>query len=112
MSLSSCRIRVAAVAAILAASGLGGCVVVPAESYGYADGPTVAVAPPAPQVEVVGVAPGPGYFWVGGWWLWNGGRYVWRPGYWETHRPGYRWVPHEWHRGPGGWQARPGHWHR
>lgn len=106
------RHRLAACAALLFAIGLGGCVVVPAEPYRPAEGPVVTVAPPAPQVEFVGVAPGPGYFWVGGWWNWSAGRYVWRPGYWESHRPGYRWAPHAWQRGPGGWQARPGHWGR
>lgn len=110
MTPCSRRIGFAAVAAAAIACALGGCVVVPAEPYGYADGPAVAAAPPAPQVEVIGVAPGPGYFWVGGWWTWNSSRYVWRPGYWSAHRPGYRWVPHEWHRGPGGWQSHPGQW--
>ena len=104
------RFRLATVAAMAVTCVLGGCVVVPAEPYGYADGPAVAVAPPASQVEVVGVAPGPGHFWVSGWWAWGGGRYVWRPGYWAAHRPGYRWVPHVWRQGPGGWQSHPGHW--
>ena len=90
---------------------LAGCVAVPvgAPAYGYQG--AVAVAPPGPQVEVVGVAPAPGYFWVGGWWAWTGGHYAWRPGYWEAYRPGYHWIPHQWARGPSGWQERPGHWH-
>lgn len=103
--------RTGLAAALVGAALLGGCIVVPADPYPAA-GPAVAVAPPVAQGEVIGVAPGPGYFWISGWWAWLGGRYVWQPGRWEAHRPGYRWMPHEWQHGPGGWQARPGYWHR
>jgi hypothetical protein len=51
-------------------------------------------APPAPRVvRVRPVAPGPGYFWVDGYWYPAGNRYRWHEGYWS--RPpyeGYRWV--------------------
>lgn len=51
--------------------------------------------PPPLRHEVVVVRPGPGYFWVGGYWNWRPGyhRYVWVPGYWS--RPPHRhaiWV--------------------
>ena len=88
---------------------LDACVVVPAEPAYYGGAP-VAVAPPAPQAEVIGVAPGPGYFWIGGYWNWYGGRYAWYPGHWEAPRGGYHWVPHQWYRDGAGWRARPGHW--
>jgi hypothetical protein len=49
--------------------------------------------PPAPQYEVVGVAPGPGFFWVGGYWHWDGGRWGWRGGHYERPpHPGARWY--------------------
>jgi hypothetical protein len=95
---------------LLAGALLGGCVVAPARGY-YA-GPVVTVAPPAPQVEVVGVAPGPGYVWFGGYWNWVGARHEWVPGYWGPGRPGYRWVPHAWVHAGGGWRLAPGHWAR
>lgn len=104
--------RVAFGATALAAV-LAGCVVAPARPYygGYAyGGPVVTVAPPAPEVEVVGVAPFPGAFWVGGYWGWNAGRHVWVRGRWEAPRPGYRWEPHMWHRDGRGWREAPGHW--
>ena len=41
--------------------------------------------PPAPQPEMVVVAPGPDYIWVGGSWVWLGDRWGWHRGYW--HRP-------------------------
>jgi len=94
---------------LLAATMLGGCVVAPAPGY-Y--GPVVAVAPPAPPVEVVGVAPGPGYVWFGGYWNWVGGRHVWVAGHWGPGRPGYHWVPHTWVREGGGWRMSGGHWAR
>lgn len=73
-------------------------------------GPVVAQAPPPPPAQTIVVAPGPGYVWIGGEWIWNGG-WVWRAGYW-AYPPYARavWVPAYWHRGPRGWYCRPGHW--
>lgn len=92
-----------------AALSLSACVVAPTPRY-Y--GEPVVVGPPPPRVEVVGVAPAPGYVWIGGYWGWAGGRHEWVPGRWEAPRPGYRWVPHRWdHDGPG-WRERHGYWER
>jgi hypothetical protein len=107
-----------AVAGALLSTVLSGCVVtarpvVPTVGVAVA-APGVEViapsAPPAAQFEAVGVAPAPGYFWIGGAYFWEGGRYVWRGGHWEAPRPGYRWVPHAWVHGNGGWHMHPGHW--
>lgn len=89
---------------------LGGCVVAPAP--GYYRGAVITVAPPVPQIEVVGVAPTPGYVWFGGYWDWVGGRHVWIGGHWGPGRAGYRWVPHTWVRYGGGWRMHPGYWAR
>jgi hypothetical protein len=49
--------------------------------------------PPPPQYEVVGVAPGPGYVWIGGYYHWAGARWVWYGGHYERPpHPGARWV--------------------
>src|SRR5580698_9522280 len=49
--------------------------------------------PPAPQYEVVGVAPGPGFIWIGGYYHWYGGRWVWYRGHYERPpHPGAVWV--------------------
>jgi len=110
MQLTSAKI---ALAGVLLGVALSGCVVsappeVPVVGVGF-----VAAAPPPPPAEVVvGIAPGPGYFWVGGNYVWEGGRYVWRAGHWMAPRQGYRWVPHRWVQGGGGWHAEPGHWMR
>ena len=68
-------------------------------------------APPPPQPEVITVAPGPGYYWVPGYWGWRGGTWIWiggawvaRPwhgavwvgGHWVPHRHGYVWVGGRW----------------
>jgi len=95
---------------LVAGTLLGGCVVAPAQ--GYYGGGVVTVAPPAPQDVVVGVAPAPGYVWIGGYWDWVGGRYVWHAGSWGPGRAGYHWVPHGWVRAGGGWRMAPGHWAR
>lgn len=107
--MKSTRIfRVGAASLLLAGALLGGCVVAPAP--GYYRGAVVTVAPPAPLVEVVGVAPAPGYLWFGGYWNWVGNRHVWVAGHWGPGRPGYYWVPHAWVPAAGGWRLARGHW--
>jgi hypothetical protein len=96
--------------ALVFSLALGGCVVVPADPY-YAGG-LVMVAPPAPRAEVIGVAPVPGYLWIGGYWNWTGHRHDWVAGHWEAPRPGHRWVPHQWARDGSGWRLHPGYWQR
>jgi hypothetical protein len=93
--------------ALAASLALSGCIVVPAGHYG---GRAVMVAPPQPQPEVVVAAPGPGFFWIPGFWNWYGDRHVWVGGHWEAHRPGYQWAPHHWEREGQGWRDHPGHW--
>jgi len=102
---TSSRLRLAA--ALFSGVLLSACVVAPEP---YPPGPYVAVAPPPAQVEVVGAAPLPGYFWIGGYWGWVGGRHEWMPGHWEAPRPGYRYVPHAWVQEGGGWRLHPGRW--
>ncbi len=67
-------------------------------------------APPVPRVEIVPVATGPQYYWVPGYWAWNGGwvwvsgRWivkpwqgaVWINGYWARHGRGYVWIGGRW----------------
>ncbi len=55
----------------------------------------IETTPPAPLVEVVPLAPGPGFFWSPGHWYWNNG-WVWLSGSWILHRswPVYRPLPH------------------
>jgi outer membrane lipoprotein SlyB len=70
----------------------------------------VAETPPPAPVETMVVPPDPGYVWVGGEWIWNGG-WVWMAGHWIV--PPY---PHAvgiqggWYRGPHGYRRVPGHW--
>jgi hypothetical protein len=83
----------------------------PAPAPPRASGETVIrVPPPAPQVEVVGAAPGPQYVWMPGcweWrgnWLWAGGRFAvaphpdahWIPGHWVWHQRSYVWIRGYW----------------
>jgi WXXGXW repeat (2 copies) len=49
--------------------------------------------PPAVVVGPVGIAPGPGYVWVPGYWDWVAGRWVWVDGRWVLPpRPRAVWV--------------------
>jgi hypothetical protein len=52
-------------------------------SYGYAG-----YGPPAPRYRVIGVAPGPGYVWVNGYWGWRGSRGPVGPSSSRAHRVG------------------------
>ena len=79
--------------ALLAAVLLGGVAALAAQvSVGIIIGPP----PPARVVRAVPDAPGPGFFWVNGYWYPVGNHYKWHEGYWS--RPPYegaRWVePH------------------
>ena len=66
--------------------------------------------PPPPPVETVVVAPGPGYIWVGGEWVWNG-RWIWVSGHWGyPPYPRAIWVRGGWSQGPHGWHREAGHW--
>src|SRR5207247_1379987 len=58
----------------------------------------VAEAPPPAPVETMVVAPGPGYVWVGGDWIWNGG-WVWMAGQWIVPPyPHAIWIHGGWER--------------
>lgn len=70
----------------------------------------VAEPPPSAPVETVVVAPGPGYAWVDGEWIWNGG-WIWVTGHWILPPYPYTvWVRGDWVRGPHGYHRMPGHW--
>jgi hypothetical protein len=72
----------------------------------------VRVAPPPPvRVGVVGVAPAPGYVWVGGYQRWSGSGYVWVAGRWvRPPRAGVIWVSPRWVASGGGWVFYKGYW--
>ncbi len=57
-------------------------------------------------------APSPVHVWVGGDWIWRGGRYEWREGHWENPRGRAHWVDGHWRAARGGWVWVPGHWQR
>lgn len=70
----------------------------------------VTEAPPPPPMETIVVAPGSGYIWIDGEWVWNG-RWVWIGGRWAwPPHPGAVWDRGHWDRGPRGWNRTPGHW--
>ncbi|PIG09242.1 YXWGXW repeat-containing protein [Comamonas sp. 26] len=106
--------QVWAVTALVTAVALTGCVVAPtAPAYGYGGDITASVAPPAPYVETIPVAPVVGSIWIGGFWDWEGGRHVWRPGHYEHARPGYTYRQPAWRPGGGGqWMLHRGGWER
>jgi len=100
LTASSPARRAAALRAALALGALGavlsltsGCVVAVRPAYAPPPPPPTAEVytspaevvvtqePPAPYTEVIGVAPAPGYVWVGGYWHWYGSRWVWYRGH-------------------------------
>jgi outer membrane lipoprotein SlyB len=72
----------------------------------------VGQAPPPPVAETYVAAPGPGYVWISGEWVWNGG-WIWVGGHWSyPPYPHAVWVGGGWYHGPRGWYHSPGHWRR
>jgi hypothetical protein len=64
-----------------------------AEVYTSPEEVVVTQEPPQPYTEVIGIAPGPGFFWVGGYWHWYGNRWVWYRGHYaRPPHPGAVWV--------------------
>jgi hypothetical protein len=70
---------------------LAGCVVAATPGEVEVSGP-----PPAAEVEVQTVSPGPDYVWIGGSWVWGpAGRWNWEHGHWDRPpHPGAVWAPH------------------
>jgi len=81
----------------LAASlfGAGGCLVT---AHGEVAAPVAVVEvqeePPAPRYETIEVRPG--FVFIGGRWVNNGGHWNWRAGYYERERVGYAWEQGRW----------------
>lgn len=71
----------------------------------------VRVPPPPPRYGIIGVAPGPGFVWVDGFWDWRGGNWFWVDGRWQRPpRARASWVPAHWVRTGRGYKLVPGHW--
>ena len=109
------RIPAIITAAAAATVLLSACTVTP--PHVTVTGPTVAivapVAPPPARIEVMAAQPGRDYFWVPGYWHWEGERHRWVEGRWERHREHERWVERHWeHEGDGRWRLHGGYWHR
>ena len=94
-----------AAASILAASML-------ATACGPAYGRVyVRTGPPPIRAEVVGVAPGPGYVWLPGYYRYDGGGYLWVGGRWDRPpRRNARWERGHWQRDRRGWYYVEGRW--
>lgn len=55
-------------------------------------------------------APGEGYVWISGDWVWDGGTYHWNEGHWERTHEGHTWVAGHWESHRHGWKWHRGHW--
>ena len=67
--------------------------------------------PPALPVYAQPVCPGPGYFWVPGYWAWNDDYgYYWVPGTWVVAPGGMLWTPGYWGWNEGFYVWHPGYW--
>ena len=110
-SLPSISWVTAALVSIALATVLSGCVVAVRAPLPLVPVVYVDRAPPAAYNEVVTVAPGPGYVWVGGYYGWSGRDYLWNRGYWSLPARGYTtWNPGYWNRHDRGHHWVPGQW--
>ena len=65
---------------------------------------------PADVVYTRPAAPGEGYVWISGDWVWTGGTYHWNEGRWERGRDGHTWVEGGWQSHRHGYKWHRGHW--
>ncbi|HMC87151.1 MAG TPA: hypothetical protein VKI61_16615 [Chitinophagaceae bacterium] len=56
------------------------------------------------------VAPGEGYVWIDGDWVWGSGRYTWNEGRWDRPRSGHIWHPGGWNHTARGYRWNRGRW--
>jgi len=102
MSGKKLRMKILVLAAAAAFPLLAGCAT-------YGDYATY--GPPADEVEVYGVAPGPDFIWVGGHHVWTGRGYTWHKGNWsKPPRAGAHWEKGTWEQTNHGWHYRDGSW--
>ena len=94
--------------AVLALTALTGC-------YGVYGGGGVGIdvggPPPGLRAEVSITSPGPGYYWVPGYWDWVNAEWSWIPGTWV--RPPHAhavWVTPRYNHRRGHWMYQRGHW--
>jgi len=104
-------------ATLLSAAVIGLCACTITPAHVTVGAPAVVVwapmAPPPPRVEVMPPPPSHDYFWVSGYWFWEGNQHRWVDGHWEHHREYEHWVPHRWdHDERGQWRLTGGYWHR
>jgi WXXGXW repeat (2 copies) len=83
---------------VLLAAGLGSC------TAGYV------TTRPADVHYARSLAPGPGYVWINGDWVWSGGNYHWKEGYWHEARPGRSWKSGYWEKSHQGYRWHKGYW--
>jgi hypothetical protein len=67
--------------------------------------------PPPPYAGPVGVAPGPGYVWINGFYDYSGGSWVWRHGYWaQPPYPNAVWISPFWEHDHDRYRFHRGYW--
>lgn len=69
-------------------------------------------APPTEQVFEIKPAENADFFWVDGYWGWNGKSYVWQAGHLIKQNPGHVWVASTWAKRGKKWHFYPGHWEK
>ena len=87
------------------ASGMTGCASSPSGVV------YIRTAPPPPEMEAIAAAPGDGYVWIAGHYVFRGNVYIWVPGRWE--RPPHkhaRWESGRWEQSSQGWFWVEGRW--
>ena len=55
-------------------------------------------------------APGDGYVWISGDWVWEGGNYRWHQGRWDRRQEGRAWIDGSWEHRHHGWRWHHGYW--
>jgi hypothetical protein len=75
------------------------------------EGSYIVTSQPVAPYYVRPIAPGPGYIWIDGDWMFEGGTYVWHEGYWGLPRGRRNWQAGHWENRNNGWHWHRGGWH-
>ena len=70
----------------------------------------VSSMPPQPLYETMSSSPGYGYYWIDGYWHWNGYEWVWISGRWERGQEGYAYIQPYYDYVGGSYVYVPGYW--
>ena len=107
------KVIMAVLAGVIPLSALTGCEarIYPARNVAFREVYYDDAPPPPRRDVVIGVAPGPDFVWIGGYWRRDHDRWAWADGRWDRRPYGHaRWEEGRWEHRPRGYVWVEGRW--